>query len=419
MKTHGVAIGLGLTLGLLGCADQGQLARSEAAQNIGSTAAAISGPTASTGRKTPPATDPVKLQGMLQKARYARTSQLSAAAKADVRAARAHSIPHFAGSYTLGGQTYPYTIAGADPRHDCDDGASVKSTILPIALIFDEYADASGNPLVIDATPNVAQVVGGPNFVGANYETGKNIQFQDAVQRAQFWGVEKQGYHFRMAAPRVQRTLTLEVPVGAAQLFAIPGTTTYATLIDPNWFNSQLTTLTQLADFRYDELAILFTPNMFISDPSGGLILGFHTAWDAQNPISGPSDPGTAKYVQTFAWASWIDPNLFGAGFSDITALSHELAEWTNDPFVDNATQNWAFPNSNGLACQNNLETGDPVEVLANPSFPVTINGFTYHPQTEALLQWFTHESPSTAYRGAYSFPDRTALPTYADACAQ
>jgi hypothetical protein len=53
---------------------------------------------------------------------------------------------------------------------------------------------------------------------------------------------------------------------------------------------------------------------------------------------------------------------------------------------------------------------GDPIEVLAHPAFPVVLNGFTYHPQTKALLQWFSQESPSSAFQGACSYPDTTAL---------
>jgi hypothetical protein len=32
-------------------------------------------------------------------------------------------------------------------------------------------------------------------------------------------------------------------------------------------------------------------------------------------------------------YASWSTPGIFGGGVSDITALSHEMAETYNDPF--------------------------------------------------------------------------------------
>jgi len=33
------------------------------------------------------------------------------------------------------------------------------------------------------------------------------------------------------------------------------------------------------------------------------------------------------------------------------------------------------------------------------------IDGFLYHPQTEALLQWFSRQTSSNAFGGAYSYP--------------
>ena len=33
-----------------------------------------------------------------------------------------------------------------------------------------------------------------------------------------------------------------------------------------------------------------------------------------------------------------------------------------------------------------------------------------YHPQNEALLQWFEFESPSSAIDGAYSYPNESVL---------
>jgi hypothetical protein len=111
-------------------------------------------------------------------------------------------------------------------------------------------------------------------------------------------------------------------------------------------------------------------------------------------------------------YSSWISPGLFGTAFQDVTAHSHEIAETYNDPFVasdgiHNITPWWLAPN--GL-CQNNLETGDVIEGLPNATFPMTVNGFTYHPQNEALLQWFAFESPSSAIGGAYSYPNTGVL---------
>jgi len=141
-------------------------------------------------------------------------------------------------------------------------------------------------------------------------------------------------------------------------------------------------------------------------------VLGFHT-YDFE-----PGDPsnGNRERRFVFSYASWISSGLFAFGFEDITALSHELNETFNDPFVDNATPWWLSvdPVLGGGLCQNNLETGDVIEVLSSsvPTFSLQSHGMTYHPQNEAMFSWFAFQSPSTAANGSYSFPDETTLTT-------
>jgi hypothetical protein len=42
-------------------------------------------------------------------------------------------------------------------------------------------------------------------------------------------------------------------------------------------------------------------------------------------------------------------------------------------------------------------------------AYLIVINGMTYHPQNEALLQWFEGK-PSDALDGAYSYPNESVL---------
>jgi hypothetical protein len=150
-------------------------------------------------------------------------------------------------------------------------------------------------------------------------------------------------------------------------------------------------------------------PNTFLffnGDPNQCCVLGFHT-YDVEpgGPMNGFREK---RYVMDYS--SWISPGIFGGNaFVDVTALSHELSEAFNDPFVNNATPWWLAPNGN---CQNNLETGDVIEGLPNATIPITTNGVTYHPQNEALIQWFADVTPSNAINGAYSYPDTGVLTT-------
>lgn len=71
---------------------------------------------------------------------------------------------------------------------------------------------------------------------------------------------------------------------------------------------------------------------------------------------------------------------------------------------IGNQTPIWLAPNGN---CQNNLEVGDVIENLPNGVYPVTLHGFTYHPQNVALLQWFAEDIPSNATMGCTAIRTR------------
>jgi hypothetical protein len=178
-------------------------------------------------------------------------------------------------------------------------------------------------------------------------------------------------------------------------------------------------------NFTTDSLNMALFPNTFLFDlntsnpntPGGCCVLGFHTYF-----LDSSAHPQPRWVVQ---YASWISPGLFGGGFGDITGLSHETSEAFNDPFVDNATPNWQFPGEPPTAkvCQNNLETGDPVEVLSPATVPIVLKEtgktFVYHPQTEVLLQWFEMGTSSNAIDGAFSFPNESVVTHSALPCPQ
>ncbi len=144
---------------------------------------------------------------------------------------------------------------------------------------------------------------------------------------------------------------------------------------------------------------------------------------------------GKTLVVQTFTYATWVDANVAEALglplISDIVALSHEVQEWINDPLISNvANPPWQYPHLNTCAApfmeQSLLEVADPIsnELFFPVHFPdnvivypVTLNGFTYHPQNTALLQWFTQESPSSAIDGAYSYPNESVLTAPSVSC--
>jgi hypothetical protein len=194
------------------------------------------------------------------------------------------------------------------------------------------------------------------------------------------------------------------VPIGSALVFSDGDVT--AALIDINFLLSQLNTLTQTEGIRVDEIPLFATRNAVYGNVTTGdcCIGGFHTAFETKlvnNTI----------FVQTLVFATSLDRDVANfifsdpTAFADVYALSHEISETLNDPFGSNVVPAWQEPDLPAGACSNVLETGDPIENLPNASFPVVVNGSLYHPQTEALLQWFSRETPSSAIGGAYSYP--------------
>jgi hypothetical protein len=114
--------------------------------------------------------------------------------------------------------------------------------------------------------------------------------------------------------------------------------------------------------------------------------------------------------IQTYGVAMYDNSGLF-TGSSDISILSHEVAEWQNDPSGVNPTPSWGHIGQVS-GCQGNLEVGDP---LSGTTFKDTLSGFTYHPQELAFFSWFYHQSPSLGVNGWYS--DQGTFKTFAKNC--
>ena len=311
-----------------------------------------------------------------------------------------NTVPHWTSSFTTDGVTYPFTMVGTNPA------TSNATTVVPTVIIPFKFILPDGS--VLDGTTKVHNVLGSPNFRNFAYTSG-TTQFGDAVQRAEFWehvSSTSPGYHVRLGAPTVLPTQTIAIPANQVVFFVGSHSGKLEAFISASWFADKLQNAINVLHVPPTTLPIILTYNSFLYVHDVNVfccIAGFHGAFASRNGNGN-------QQVQTFIYAGWGDPGIFrNPSFQDILALSHEVSEWMNDPFGNNPAPPWQF--ANGAGCQANLETGDPFEVLTNAAFPVTLHGFTYHPQTEALLQWFSREVPSDAISGAYSYPN-TALVT-------
>jgi chitinase len=335
-------------------------------------------------------------------------SKLSANARAAMREGRIFSVPHFSGSFELKGTAYPFTIVGAKPQSNTSTVVPVQ--LIPISLFFEEFVDENGEPIVLDPAVIVPRVQTSPNFHDAQYATG-TTQFADAVQRAQFNATAGKDWHTLLGAPQIMKPLRIAVPRGDAKVYRNPSTGVVYAIVDTDFFLSQLNTMIQMANLSPDALAIALTSNVFLApqkDIKKCCVLGFHTSFDV-------GEMTQVKFVQTFIWASWVEQGILGPGLADVTPMSHEISEWMNNPFGSNAVPAWQVPNSTG--CQSNLETGDPLALMPNAGYPVVIDGFTFHPQNQVLMQWFQRGTTSDAFEGAFSFPDQSIMTAPSQAC--
>lgn len=342
------------------------------------------------------------------------------------------TVATFQGAFFHNG-FFNFTMMGQHPLAGGTTLIPAKITEFSLTLL---NANGSVN-LVVPFAPFEDLTLDSPNFEEADYRSGHNIQFADAIQRAEFFNTIGDDWH-TVLRPRVVNRVNLTIPRFVNVRFpdgSIKSVRTYfvGTAADGSHFVLLLDLLFDVLSFNQavndivggnyitKALNTAMFPNTFLfsinnqGQLSDCCVLGFHTF------IFDPTTDPQQRWIYQFA--SWISPGIFGGGFQDVTALSHETSEAFNDPFVDNATPVWQFPGvpPNAKICQDNLETGDPVEVLPNATVAITIKErhevFTYHPQTEALLQWFEMGTKSNAIDGAFSFPDEAALPHSALPC--
>ncbi|HYX19589.1 MAG TPA: hypothetical protein VFA98_01945 [Thermoanaerobaculia bacterium] len=343
------------------------------------------------------------------------------------------SLVNFNGHYFADGFTsdgtfnthwYFNTVGNPPQMHGT---TMLNAPIVPVTL---DLRNADGSPRFVNGQPLISRpdafvtpTLNSPVFEDSDFSSSPvPTQFTDAVQRAEYFTQEKDDWH-TLLAPGVKTGRTMVLNRGT-YFFALnaDGSCCEFVLIDADTFVNALFPATaddtttpvgaaeNAGDITTKDMSTFLFPNayLFIGSVSNCCILGFHT-YDFE---PGDDSNGNVEKRYVLNYSSWISPGLFNGGFEDVTALSHEIAETYNDPFVasdgvHDVTPWWLAPNGN---CQNDLETGDVIEGLPNGVFPITMNGMTYHPQNEALLQWFEFESPSSAIDGAYSYPNEQTL---------
>jgi hypothetical protein len=274
-------------------------------------------------------------------------------------------------------RTYQFSIVGTNPTSN-----KVSTTVKYVPIVL--RVKFSGGVVLDPTKPACNDTVsvenrffGSPLFestqLTSNGVAVGDTQIIDAFQRAEFWGyTQGSGYHVLLAPSAKVRVVDVTAPTGSSvQPGACAGKNHDLGMIDINAWDTILVTLINKYA-KTDELPIVAAYN--VVETSGGCcIIGYHNAY------------GRSTGTQTFATGAYTDAGIFSPGLEDIHAWTHELGEWANDPFVNNATPAWGHVGQQP-GCQNNLEVGDP---LTGTPFVVKFEGFTYHPQELAFFSWF------------------------------
>jgi hypothetical protein len=344
------------------------------------------------------------------------------------------SIPTFSGEFHAPGigptgasqHKWFYKMAGGHPG--AGGTTEFDAPIIPVSLDLLDYDGSvrvvNGHKLHSSAQPFVSAVLNSPIFQRSEYSSSDvPTQFGDAIQRAEFYNAMQADWH-TLLRPSVKAERTIAVPRGS-YFFALneDGSCCAFVLLDINVFSKLLFPVSEqdkttpvgsaehAGDITPQSIATFLFPDTYFylnGNPNHCCVLGFHT-YDFE---PGDAANGFREKRYVINYSSWISPGLFGPGFEDVTALSHEIVESLNDPFVGSdgvhgITPWWLSINGN---CQNDLEVGDAIEGLPDATVAIKSKARTYHPQNAALLQWFQFQSPSTAIGGAYSYPDESVL---------
>jgi hypothetical protein len=342
------------------------------------------------------------------------------------------TIPHWFGTSIdpNNGVTYGYSMVGADPNNCSGTACSttIEADITPLIVNVGGLS-FSGNDVLqatLDspqfatndygstpfATAGAANVPRGAGGVLSQGDAGNLLQLEDATMRAQFNQTGSSPYHV-ILHPNVMPAVTINVPSNQGTLLQSGRGVIFAD-INISWWASKIQNLESTADPTH--LPIYLTNNVLLHigpDIFNCCVIGFHGTKASGNRLGNGKSNGNTK-MQTFAWASWVQPGIFARpnggtdwALQDIHALAHEIAEWGDDPFVDNLVEPWLTPTAPQYGCTDILETGDPVVAIGfamgtntfeqglNPDGTQSADGY-YHPEDEVFLPWFMRTAPNT-----------------------
>jgi hypothetical protein len=293
------------------------------------------------------------------------------------------------GSFSYNGKTYSYNMVGTAPSSGSSTTVPVEIIPLKVVITKRNRSTTTYDPAHLLSNDNsvVTNTVQSPLFSSIAFSSGGQsmgaTQYIDAFQRANFWGTIEShtGYHLLLGGPTVLAEQTLSPSTRYGTTGSVFGFN--AGLVDINWFDAQLQSLITKLSITPNTLPIFLTYDVYLTESGSCCIGGYHSA---EGSVSAP---------QAYAHATYVDHA--GSFAQDVSALSHEIGEWADDPLVVNV-------NGNNTPC-GILEVGDPLENNSNyGGFPYKgNNGFTYNLQDLVTLPYFGAPA-STSVNGEFTF---------------
>jgi hypothetical protein len=281
--------------------------------------------------------------------------------------AKAGALPTWKFKWTYKGTGYTALFVGTNPKKG--KSTTVPVYIIPMALT---YGSTTEDPTVADYTGKspVQNTVASPIFdATTDYNQGGTdvgtTQYEDAFQRANLWGTVQShpGYHVLLGNPTIEPTQHVTIPSGQGGSGTYFGVKVITANI--NWFDGIIEPLLKSLSIPVDSLPIFLTTQTYLT--SGGCCIGGYHSYTG---------------TQAYSHATYISNSASKVAFSqDVSALSHEIGEWLDDP----QTNNTHLPSGCGI-----YEVGDPIEGNTNyGDTNYTLNGMVYHIQDLTMPTYF------------------------------
>jgi hypothetical protein len=326
------------------------------------------------------------------------------------------TVPLWSGTTTspvTGTTKYSYVMVGKNPAIVPSTGTAnsvIPTDVVPVQIYLEGTTPTFFDPTVPDpacglTTSALTRTLKSPLFQSHSYTAGKipvgDVQYESAFMRENFakfalpptpTGKAKNPTYGIQLNGTGRAPVSIFIPSSDGQILATgcgPLGGLNLNTWDPFVQTALIPYLQAHGYTSPTHMLVLLFMNVVMyenDNPSECCVLGYH---------SGVSTPHGVQY---YAVADYDASGLF-KGSDDVSALSHELGEWMNDPNGNNATPAWGHIGQ-VQGCQSNLEVGDP---LSGTTVPVAMNGVTYHPQELAFFSWFFRQSPSIGVNGWYS----------------